>query len=288
MAVLFRLKCWDGSEWSFGEPNREPDPGPHVRLANTPTGIGGGAFKSVDRANRGQAGVTWFGQEDDPTFHDLVVHFGPMPPGDEAVSYYFQFLKALGRGRRVNEFYIESDGGGERFQLVRQMGESGPSDEVVSLLWNVGYARQSFRVRSDETWFRKKPQKRTFLAAQFTGAKIPNAGDVGSWPKYTVYGPITNPILGIAGESVEVKLASGADLVIPAGEHWTFETDPEFAYIHNNAGNDSWWQVGNIGWYVRAPELTKSGVPLALGGTGTDGTTKIEVELPQLFHHGAA
>lgn len=288
MAVLFRLECWDGSVYEFGEPNREPEQGPHVRLARTPTGIMGGTFTSVDRANRGQAGVTWFGQEDEPTFHDLVVHFGPMPPGDDAVSYYFAFMKALGRGRHVNTFYSISDGGGERFQLVRQIGEAGPSDEVVSLLWNVGYARQTFKLRSDETWFRQKPQKRTFLAAAFAGAKIPNKGDVGSWPKYTVYGPITNPILGVAGESVEVKLADGDDLIIPAGEHWTFETDPEFAYIHDNDGLDAWWQVGNVGWYVRAPELTKTGVPLTLGGTGTDGTTKIEVELPQLFHFGAA
>jgi hypothetical protein len=288
MAVLYSLKCWDKSEWEFGEPNRQPDNGPHVRLARTPSGITGGTFEPVDRANRGQAGVTWFGQDDGPTIHTLDVHFGPMPPGDEAVSYYFAWLKALGRGRKVNEFYIDSGNGGRRFQQVRQMGEAAPSDEVVSLLWNVGYARETFQLRSDETWFRQKPKTRIFAPADFAGAKIPNRGDVSSWPKFTVHGPITNPVLGIAGESVTVKLKTGANLVIADGTKYTFQTDPEFAYIWNNDNEDIWWNLDVHGWYVKAPELTPRGVPLTLGGTSTGANTKIEVELPQLFHYGAA
>lgn len=290
MAVFYRFKCWDGSEWDFGEPDREPEPGPHVRLRSTPTGVGGGGFKPVDRANRGQAGVTWFGQEDDPTVHRLEVMFGPMPPGDEAVAYWAAWRKALGRGRRVNTMEIESDNGGIRTQRVRLA--SIPNECMVNELYNTGFGFETVEVRSDETWFRGKPVDKTLAPGEWPAQTLAHRGDVASWPKYTITGPITNPTLGVEDELVTVRLANGSNFTIPAGHTWVFETDPEFAYIHNNAGNDGWWQLGNVGWYTPAspPEGSASTrkVPLTITGSATSSATRVRVELPQLFHMGVA
>lgn len=288
MSVVYRLESWDGSEWNFGAPGAPAVITAQTRLGRTPTGVGGGAFKHVDQANRGQAGVTWYGMENEPTFHELLIRLGPMPPGDPAVAYWHAWRHALGRGAKVSTFYLTSGGGGERFQRVRQFAV--PNQATVNELWNIGYAEEVITLRSDETWFRKAPATDSFVPAEFATATIANLGNEPSWPKYKVFGPITNPVLGIAGESVTVHEADGTDFTIANGNWVEFQTDPQIAYIRDQTGAEITWNLsftGPGGFYTPAP-VDPDPIALSLNGIATGAATKIDVELPQLYWFGVA
>ncbi|MFE7746876.1 hypothetical protein, partial [Nocardia sp. NPDC057455] len=96
-----------------------------LRLAEEPTGLGGVAPRHDDDQNVDQAGATWRASMYDPNVIGLVVHFGPVTPGDGALERFMEWHDALGDGRAVGEFRVDGPRR-ETFQAVRLVGDPPP------------------------------------------------------------------------------------------------------------------------------------------------------------------
>lgn len=247
-----------------------------LRLAEEPTGLAGVEPHHDDDQNVDQAGATWRAAMFEPNIIGLLLHFGPTDPGDAALVRYMAFRDSLGDGRKVGEFRVA---GPRRttFQMVRLVGEPPPIPK--SSLLQIGAALKiPVQLRSDESWWRTVPYEHEFLAAAFTGATIDNLADEDAWAYYEITGPITNPAIGLAGESVVLPS-------IAAGQTWKIDTDPNHFRITDHTGADRtfWGGVSLPGrWYVNAPAGTED-IALTITGTGTSGATKVKVILPQMY-----
>ena len=253
--------------WKFGEP------GCPLRLASTPTGLGGAPREHLRQKNARQAGATWRGLNDDINTIGLDVHVGPeyTSPGVDALDVHARWRDSLGRGDELGKFIVTSPRG-ERWQYVRFEDEKAPDIDTAGLEWN-GYTREKVTLSSDQSFWFAKPVVETFTVAEFATASIRNSADVYSFAKYELDGPGTFTV-GTLDEYHTLP-------AIGAGEKWVIETDRDNAYIHNAAGVDVWDTVGVKYWYDPIPARTTASLKLAV--TGSTGATKATVTVPQFY-----
>lgn len=262
------LECENGRVWDFTSPTCP------LSLRTDPTGLEGAAFAFDDQKNVDQAGVTMRARMDEPNFVGLDVKIAVRDPAAR-VRTAQQWRQSLGRGKQIHRFWTTTSEGGSRFQDVRLASNLGPLN--LTLLRNAGIVLSDpVMLRSDESWWRRKPVEKTFLPAEFATAAVRTRSDEPVWPHLRITGPITLPTIGWMGETVPLP-------TILAGDYLDIETDPDWFQINDSTGADRSW-VGRR-WYKQIPagRLT---VPIAITGTGTSSATKVEITVPQL--HWAA
>lgn len=258
------------SVWRFGEPECP------LRLARTPTGLGGAEAAHVRQANARQLGATWRGIKREINLIGLEVRVGPVEPGAVALDLWRTWRRSLGNGEQLAEFHAISSGGGRRFQYVRR--ENSMPDCPLDLLENVGEVTEEAVLGSDDSpWNGDPVHPDPFAPGQFADQEIHNGGDFDSWVFWKITGPGTFSI-GTGAESVTLP-------AIPGGTYWTVETNPQYPHINNALGVDVWELAGNVGWYEPVP--AGDTVPLNISATGTSSATRVEVWLPQLYELAA-
>lgn len=263
------LECANGQVWEFNNPTCP------LSLHTDPTGLEGAEFSFDDQKNVDQAGVTMRARMDEPNFIGLDVKVGPVQPGNGAVHLLKQWRDSLGRGKQIHRFHAITDQGDDRFQDVRLGAKLPPLP--LSQMRDVGVVLHEAAVlRSDESWWRRRPVVETFTPAQFATAVIDSHSDEPVWPHIVITGPITLPTIGWQGEAVPLP-------TIAAGDRWTIETDPDWFQINDNTGADRSW-IGRR-WYQQIPAGRRT-VPITITGSGTTAATKVEITVPQL--HWAA
>lgn len=271
MSRRYVLECADGTVWDFN------DPACPVSFRTEPTGTEGAEFTHDDQKNVGQAGVSWVARNDMPNFIGLDCKVGPVPKAD-ALRLGKLWRHSLGRGKEIHTFWSITETGGEKFQYVRLSTKFGPMD--IRLLKDAGVQlNDPATLRSDETWWRKRPAIKTFKAADFATAAIESESDEPVWPHIVITGPITLPKIGWQGELIPLP-------TIAAGDVWTINTDPNWFSIKDGAGNDRSWIAR--AWYRQIPGNPAGPitVPITIQGTGTNTNTSVKVTLPQLFREG--
>ncbi|NMM84319.1 hypothetical protein B2J88_08090 [Rhodococcus sp. SRB_17] len=235
----------------------------------------GAEFTHDDQQNVGQAGVHWVARNDQPNIVGLVAKVGPVPVGSDAIALAKMWRHSLGRGKQIGTFHAITESGGDKFQAVRLSGKLEKLN--LTMLKDIGLLLEDpVALRSDETWWRKRPVVKKFTAAQFATASIDTESDEPVWPHIVITGPITLPKIGWQGELVPLP-------TIAAGDKWTIETDPDWFEITDASGADRSW-VGRR-WYKKIPAGIQS-VPITIQGTGTTSATSVEVTVPQLFWEG--
>ncbi|MFI7172295.1 hypothetical protein [Rhodococcoides fascians] len=282
--VSFSLTGVDASVWPFVGLD-ECSLSTPLRLGKTPGGLGGAPGKHDDDQNVDQAGVTWRSKMFGPNVITLrSVRFGPVPRGQDALDRWLQFCDAFGDGRQLGEFHAQSVRNGterDRFQYWRLLSEL-PDPDYMQVV-NTGFVNVGdIAVRSDESWWREKPVDVSFTPGQFTGATVANVSDDDAWAYWEIVGPITNPTIGLAGESITILIT------VPAGQSWKINTDPNNFSVRDGANVDR--SFLRVYWRKKAPRRTATvlnngttDIPLALGGTGTNSNTRIRLVLPQVY-----
>lgn len=259
----------NGEAWPFSAP------GCPIRLV-TVTGLEGADFSFDTSAGVGQPGVTVVARDDEESYVECEVWVGPLPKGDGAVQVLRDFLHGLGRGwsRAGRLMRLESLDTG-RFQMVR-LAERPASPDWARMFY-AGMTDLNFKLMSDESWWRKHPVDRTFTADGFATAAVSNEGDVerGAWPWFRIDGPITNPVLGLMDEQVEIPIS------LSVGEWLEVQTDPDEWLIVDHTGTDRTW--GTQRWHQTAPAETHV-IPVNISGSNLSSATRLRVVVPQLFH----
>ncbi|WP_328438261.1 hypothetical protein [Nocardia puris] len=257
--------------WRFGDPECP------LRLAETPKGLGGAQFGHIRQSNARELGATWRGLKREINPVTLTVRVGPVQPGAVALDLWNAWRLSLGTGSELAEFHVISPGGGDRYQFVRR--ENAVPDATLDLLETVGELTETVVLASDESpWRGATVNPPPFAPTEWAGKTIRNDGDFETWPFWRLTGPGVFSI-GVGDEAVTLPM-------IPAGTHWTVETNPQYPHIHDAAGVDVWEQAGNVGWYQPVP--AKTTVPLNMSGTGTSASSRVEVWLPQLYEWAVA
>ncbi|RYF58694.1 MAG: hypothetical protein EOO27_11670 [Comamonadaceae bacterium] len=250
--------------WEFGAPDCP------LRLATTPTGLGGAPMVHARQSNARQPGASWRGRNDDINTIELNVRVGPVPPA-QALEVWQAWRQSLGRGDKLAEFHVYSELG-HTFQYVRLEKEI-PAPDFAALEW-LGEVTETAILTSDESWWRSDPVDVTYNYSSYVqGTKITNEGDVPGWMRYEITGPGTFTI-GVGGEYNTLP-------TLAAGETWIIETDAEDPYIRNTAGVDKWNLVGLKAWYKPVP--AGSTVPLDWVVSGGNANTKARFVLPQKY-----
>lgn len=249
--------------WAFNTP------GCPLRLASTPTGLGGAPRKHVRQTNARQKGATWRGTTYDINSIGLDVRVGPVKPGRTAVELHSEWRDSLGTGEQVGEFHVFGPRG-ERWQYVR-LDEAMPDPDLTGLEWN-GVTTERVKLSSDSSLWMAHPVVLPLTPAEFPGARIRNGGDVDSALAWELTGPGT---FTIGTPTEHHKLPA-----IPAGETWTVDTDPDNPSIRDQTGRDRWDEVGIVAWYEPVPAGRT--VDLTLTVTGSGSGTRAVVRLPQL------
>ncbi|ROZ89016.1 hypothetical protein [Gordonia sp. OPL2] len=267
-----RFTGWNGKDWKFGDPSCP------LRLAGV-KGLAGAPTEFVDVQGAGQLGVTNVDITYGPNVVTLDVNVGPLLDdepvmGDQAVAIFSAWRRSLGIGKQVGKFELVETG---RFQMVRAVMSTMP-DYSIHQVFNAGWTREQIQLRSDESCWRTDPFDQTFPYG--STIEVDNLGDFETWPWYEIIGPITNPTVGLMGETRTIKKADGSNLVIPAGQKLTIQTDPDLWEIVDHTGTDQSW-IGDR-WHQRAPETTV-GIPVTFTGSGTSSGTSIRVVIPQLY-----
>lgn len=271
MSRRYVLECANGTVWDFN------DPACPVSFRVEPTGAEGAEFTHDDQTNVGQAGLSWVDRNDGPNYIGLVCKLGPVPKSD-GLALGKLWRHSLGRGKEIHRYWSITETGGEKFQDVRLNSKLEPLN--LTMLKDVGWIQEDpVSLRSDETWWRKRPAIKTFRAVDFATASIESESDEAVWPHIVITGPITLPKIGWQGELVPLP-------TIAAGDVWTIETDPNWFSIKDGAGNDRSWIAR--AWYKQIPGSPDGPitVPITIQGTGTNTNTSVKVTLPQLFREG--
>lgn len=281
MPVLYTLTGVDDSVWEFQRPTCP------LRLVSDPDGIGGSAFKNLRSQNLQEDGAKWIDRNDELLTLKLDVHLkGQRITGDAAIAVWSEWRRALGRGDQEMLLEITSPGGGVR-RCRPRLEEPLPKADI-DRIYNTGYFREQAIIVPDESWFRKDEEHETYVPAGFSGATITNAGDIESPPRFRVTGPLTDLSIGAGGESVELT-----GTTIPSGQVWIIETDPNGRYVKREDTGENMFPTiytnaeGPRSWHGMVPAHTTD-APVTISATGTDGTSQVEIFLPQLFIEGVA
>lgn len=274
--LSFSMTGVDGSVWPFVGRDDCTLETP-LRLGKTPAGLSGAPGKHDDDQNVDQAGVTWRSKTLLPNVITLKsLRFGPVTRGQDALDRWLQFCNAFGDGRQLGEFHALSLLSGEprdRFQYWRLLSEL-PDPDYMQVI-NTGFVNVGdIALRSDESWWREDPVDVSFTPTEFAGATVANMCDDDVWGYWEIIGPITNPTIGLAGESITILVT------VPAGQSWKINTDPNNFSIRDGADVDRSWLRHY--WRKKAPRKTAA-IPLALGGTSTNANSRIRLVLPQVY-----
>lgn len=257
--------------WRFGEPDCP------LRLASTPTGLGGAPLTNTGQSNARQPGRTFRGQVRDYNPIKAIVRVGPVEPGAVALDLWNDWRESLGTGNELAEWHVHSPRGGDRFQYVR-LDKDIPDPDFAALEW-LGEVTEEANLASDFSYWNGKGVEKTFTPANFAGAKtIKNLGDVDSWAYYEVTGPGTFT-LGVDGETVILP-------ALAAGETWHIDTDYEAPYVRNAAGVDKQEALGVKAWFKPVP--ANATTTLTVNVTGSNANTRALVKLPGYYTRAAA
>lgn len=276
--ATYSLTDLNGEEWTF-------DPASPLGLRYV-KGIDGVEFDLDTAHGVDQRGVTVKGIDYKAGAISLGVNVHPARlgiTGDDAVEILSTWRDGLGEGESVRGdnqmlFTVEDTG---RFQLVRLAKVAGPAD--WEKMRYAGFFFDEIVLQYDESDWRTAPVDVTFTAAEFSSATVSSKGTTPSWPWFELTGPITNPTLGINGESVALPS-------LTAGQSLTIDTDPNWYSITDQTGADKTFTVTSMAltagtddrWRTQVPARTDD-IPVTITGTGTTGATSLQVVVPQLF-----
>lgn len=274
--MQYRLTDLNGEEW-FG-------PGSPVGLQYV-RGIDGAEFTHQTIKGVGQRGVTWLGTELAAGQIALGVLVQPGRrlgvKGQAAVNILSSWRDGIGEGE------AERDGNQMRFEVVDtfryqavRLLQKGPANWEQMRV--AGFFFDEIVLQADDTDWYEDPKVYAFTPTEFSTAKIANPGTVDCWVGFKLYGPITNPQLGIAGESVKLpSLSSG---------HWLeINTDPNWYEVTDQTGADRTFNLTTLAsggvndrWRKPAPARDMA-IPVTITGTGTNSNTKLEVIVPRIY-----
>ncbi|WP_288336876.1 hypothetical protein [uncultured Gordonia sp.] len=275
----YRLTDLNGEEW-FG-----PDSAVGLRYVR---GIDGASFEHQMIKGVGQRGRTWLGKELSENQIAIGANVHPARrlgvKGEGAVDIMSAWRDGIGEGE------VERDGNQMRFELVDtgryqavRLFEKKPADwEQIRV---AGFFFDEVIFQADDTDWYSEPEKYTFTAAQFAGAAIANPGTVEAWVGYKLYGPITNPTLGIDGEAV--KLPN-----LTASQWLEINTEPNWYEVTDQAGVDRTFSLTTLAaanslddrWRKFAKPRATS-IPVTITGSGTTSATKLEVTVPRIWRN---
>ncbi|WP_037159653.1 hypothetical protein [Rhodococcoides fascians] len=274
----------DGTVWPFKRLTEQSLTNPLRIKPPGIKGLAGAPGEHDDDQNVDQAGVTWRAKMLKPNVITIPVLFGPVVPGQAALDKWWDFRDSFGDGRQLGKFNVQSRRKNvlrDRFQAARLLGEFPDVDDMrVS---SHGFVEVGeVQIRSDESWWRQAPIDISYTPTQFAGASVPNVSDDDAWAYWEILGPITNPTIGLNGESITLVIT------VPAGQTWRINTDPNNFLVRDGANVDRSF-LRNY-WRKRAPRKTAASlnngttdIPVALGGTGTNSNTRIRLVLPQVY-----
>lgn len=268
-----------GATWEFGADT--PVQLVYDPSSPNPTGLMGAEYSLDEYSGPGMPGTVVVARNDQVNVIGCRFYiYGPQ--GADGRNVLSEFVRGHGRGfaRQAGgplmRFEVEETG---RFQMVRATLTSQPE---IAKIHACGRAYQEVEYRSDETWWRKDPDPKTFTAAQFATATVPNAGDVESWPHYKIVGPLNGGTIGLMGEALSLPN-------IAAGKTLEIDTDPRRWTVVDQDGVDRSEQInaGNgVRWHTKAPVSATDepvDVPVTITGTGTTSATSVTVTIPQLY-----
>lgn len=275
--ATYELRDLNGELWTFGQDQ------PIGILDGTLKGVGIAEYSLETLHGVGQRGVTVVGsdlKEGQIGFTAVVQPYQVGLVGGDAVDLVSRFVDGLGqgeveRGDAQGRFTVVDSA---RFQAVRlvKMGQVDWGRVRSSRMCKVEIVLQS-----DESDWRTDPYDHTFTPAEFVGATVPNGGTVDSWPWYRLTGPITNPALGLDGETVKLP-------TLAAGQWLEIETEPNWYEVTDQAGADRTWDLYTLAdgdddrWRQYAPARTPE-IPVTITGTGTSSATSLRVVVPQIY-----
>lgn len=249
-------------------------------------GIDGASFEHQMIKGAGQRGATWLGKE--LAEGQIAIGANVQPArrlgvkGEDAVDVLSSWRDGLGEGeaeRDGNQLRFELVDT-DRYQLVRLL-EKKPADWEQMRV--AGFFFDEIVLQADDPDWYSDPKTYTFTPAQFSGATVANPGTVDAWVGYKLYGPITNPTLGIHGEAV--KLPN-----LTAGQWLEINTDPNWYEVTDQAGADRTFNLTTLAtagslddrWRKQAKARARS-IPVTITGSGTSGATKLEVIVPRIY-----
>lgn len=254
----------DGVVWEF--------PGTPSHGLKYVHGLGGAPFEMDDVTSVGQAGVTFVARDDKPNVIEVGAHIRSEVAGEAAVEVLTDWRKSLGRANAVGDRLVTFecvDSG--RFQQCRL---TEINDMDVERMRYARWVLEELKLRSDESWWRSEPVDKTFTTFP---ASLVSKGDVASWASMKLTGPITNPVVGINGNTVALPS-------LTAGQWLEIDSDPDWWTVKDQTGTDRTWNVGER-WYVEKDGQIKPGTnTITLTGSGTSSETSLQVVAPQLFY----
>lgn len=259
----------DGSRWPFGSP------GCPVRLADDPWGIGRPSPKHQMFSDARERGGTWYGMTFDAQAVTLDVHLGPVTPGWPGIELLRRWRRALGHGDELLELQVRFEG-----RIIRQKLRASdiPTKMPLAQMRDAGYAREVVRLQNDLSRWEGDPRTYTFTPGDWATAKVHPRGDLAVPLKYTIYGPIVHPTVGLAGQGKTIPLTIGpeASLII--------ETDPTDSYVRDHNGVNRRRQAGVVTWadQVAKPQQNNALELRSASAQGVETSrTRIEVTVPE-------
>lgn len=277
--MQYRLHDLNGDDW-FGPTS--PCGLKYVR------GIDGAAVSHQMIKGAGQRGATWLGKElaENQIALGVLVHPSRRlgVKGSAAVDIMSRWRDGIGegeakRGDNLMRFEVVDT---DRYQAIRVFEKKPANWEQVRVS---GFFLDEVVFQADDTDWYSDPETYTFTPAEFAGAAIANPGTVDAWVGFKLYGPITNPTLGIAGEAV--KLPN-----LTAGQWFEINTDPNWYEVTDQAGVDRTFSLTTLAtanslddrWRKPAPARNEN-IPVTITGSGTTSATKLEVIVPRIWRN---
>lgn len=271
MPVNYRFTGVDGSVWNFGAPDCP------LKFKDDPKGITGSDFTHNYLQNVGQPGGTWFGINREINLISLDVQLKGGVSGDDAVQVWREWRDALGDGDdlTLGKFEVQDHRDQWRYQLVR-LGLP-TRDAKLSQIFDTGYFREQPLLQSDVSYWRDDRVSSFEWSSAVPGTRtLVNYGNVPTFVRYELVGPLSAVTLGVGGEEVTITPTGS----IPSGEVWEIETDPQGPYIRRKSDKANRWdRVGVKSWHKPLPSTKSSGPPVAQAvkaePVGTTAVTRI-------------
>ena len=269
MPVNYRWTGVDGSVWNFGAPDCP------LKFKDDPKGITGADFTHNYLQNVGQPGGTWFGLSREINLVQLNVQLKGGVSGDDALQVWREWRDSLGDGdddQVLGKFEVQDHRGEWKYQIMR-LGRP-MRDAKLSQIFNTGYFLEDALLQCDMSyWTDDRVSSFEWSSAVPGDRKLINYGNVPTFVRYELVGPITSVTLGVGGETVTITPTSA----IPIGEVWEIETDPQGPYIRRKSDKSNRWdRVGVKSWHTPLP-VTKLATPQSVvaNAVGVSSVTRI-------------
>lgn len=263
MPVNYRWTGVDGSVWNFGAPDCP------LKFKDDPKGITGADFTHNYLQNVGQPGGTWFGLSREINLVELSVQLKGGVSGDDALQVWREWRDSLGDGDDLilGKFEVQDHRGEWKYQIMR-LGRP-LRDAKLSQIFDTGYFLETPLLQCDMSYWTDDRVSSFEWSSASPGARtLVNYGNVPTFLRYELTGPMTSVTLGVSGEAVTIAPTGGG---IPAGEVWEIETDPQGPYIRRQSDKSNRWdRVGVKSWHkplAKTPKPTPQAVTATAVGT---------------------